>query len=524
MKKKVFVLVFSFVFLFVLLSLFAYGSERDEIKPEEQKKRLGRALFLGMAHLTFNTVKYWINYREWSEDWDYKLTWKDQKRRFFTLQAHRFDSNPFSINLSHVLGGELRYHFARSNRLNRLESFSYCLLLSLCWEYFSEFREVISINDTLFSSLGALSFGEPLFQFGDYFHHKPGVFNKIVGTVFSPGIAINTLLDGKKRHRRTANTGLSKPSFDLYFGSKQVFTSEKKPSFRMFHMGIETRFNTIPGYGVPGSAKRFIKDTRLSEVRLDATFGANSLEEFRFFTKAVLFGYFSRDIRQIKQASAGGLRGYGLFFGGGSGFDLFKKKALAYYDKGSYHYDLKGGEKPPRPTRFTDKLAIINMIGPVLDLSVYANRLRFNLSAAVYADFALVHSMALNKYSTRHDLFAPRMKTTLSYYGYYYALGFTLAIEGGMRYGNFEIHGKFKYQYYDSIEGLDRFQRDVADDCNVTDYRLVYKAALGYAFANTPIKIVFTCEGIDRKGSIKDITHRESEIRVYTQLKYSFQL
>jgi hypothetical protein len=289
----------------------------------------------------------------------------------------------------------------------------------------------------------------------------------------------------------------------------------------LFHVGIATSFNTIPGYGAPGTVNRFIKHTLLSEVYLDGTFGPNTLEEYSFFSKAVLFGRF---IQEIKQGSPGDLKGYSLFFGGSSAFDLFLKKATAYYDKGSYHYDFKGGEQPPQPTEFTDKLAIINLIGPVFDLSVYANRFKLRLSVDLYADFAFVNSMALNQYSIHHDLFQPRLKTTLSHYGYYYALGFTFSMKGGVQYRNVEINGKFKYQYYDSIEGRDRFQYKIEDDCNVTDRRLWYKVSLGYAVANTPVKLVFTWEGIDRSGSIKEVTHRVLETRLYTQLKVSFQL
>lgn len=495
---------------------------KSKQKPQSKKakkKRLGRALFRSMALLTINSIKYWIK-KEWPEDWDYKLTWKAQKIRFFSLQAHRFDSNPFKTNTSHILGGGFSYNFARYHGLDRLESLLYSVFFALFWEYISEYHEVISVNDILFSGIGAVPFGEPLFQLGSHFQDRPGAFNKIVGTIFSPGVALNALLDGKNRQKRIT-PGLSKPHFDVYLGQKQVSGGEKDRSDRLFHVGIATSFNTIPGYGAPGTINRFVKHTLLSEVYLDGTFGPNTPEEYSFFSKAVLFGRF---IQEIKQDSSAGLKGYSLFFGGGSAFELFLKKATAYYDKGSYHYDFKGGEQPPQPTEFTDKLAIINLIGPVFDLSVYANRLKLRLSVDLYADFALVNSMALNQYSIHHDLFQPRKKTTLSHYGYYYALGFTFSLKGGVLYRNFEINGKFKYQYYDSIEGRDRFQHQVEDDCNVTDYRLWYKVSLGYAIANTPVKLVFTWEGIDRGGSIKEVTHRELETRLYTQLKISFQL
>jgi hypothetical protein len=493
----------------------------SDTQPKKVKsKRFGRALLFTMGITLIDSIRYWATYSKWIEDWQFRLTWEDQKNRFFSLKANKFDSNPFRTNWTHGLSGAVYYNFARYYRLNVLESVLFELGFSLWWEYITEWREVISVNDNFFSGIGGLPIGEPLFQVGNYFNNKRGAFYKIVGSLFNPVIMINDLLGGRKWRKKFTEPNFSKPDFDLYFSYKQVFfKGDKHEDISLFHIGVETNFYTIPGYGVPGKNNRFIKNVLFSEICLNLTFIEASLEEFSFFTKAVLFGHFYQD---ITQDSSKNLKGYSFFWGAGSAFDLFKKKAIAYYDKGEYHYDFTGGEKAPQPTEFTDKFAIINLIGPVFDLSVYSGWFKFNLSLDAYIDFALVNAMALNEYSEEYDLFEPKMKTTLSHYGYYYAFGFTLASKGSMRYRNFEIKGKFKYQAYDSIEGLDRFQGDVKDDCNVTDYRLMYKVSLGYSFSNSPVKIVFACEGIDRKGTLKDITHRESETRLYTQLNLSF--
>ena len=289
----------------------------------------------------------------------------------------------------------------------------------------------------------------------------------------------------------------------------------------MFHFGVETTLYTIPGFGDPqaGSINRYHKKTLISDFYLDLSFGAGGLEEFSIFNRVIMFGLFRQE---IKQDSSVGLKGYSLLIGGSSAFDLFKKKGIVYYDQGEYHYDFAIGEQAPQPTEFTDKFAIINLFGPVFDLSLYSGALKSRLSLAAYFDFALVHALALNEYSEDNDIYEPRMKTTLSHYGYYYAFGFTLSGRGSLLYRNFEIKGKIKYQYYDSVENLDRFQDRVVDDCNVNDSRVMYKVSLGYSFAKSPVKLVLACEGIDRWGSLKHITRRESETRLYTQLNLSF--
>lgn len=495
--------------------------KRSNTQPKKVKsKRFGRAFLLTMGVTLLDSIRYWAKYTKWLEDWQYELTWEDQKVRFFTLKANKFDSNPFVTNWTHGLSGAIYYNFARYYRMNVLESVLFELGFSLWWEYVTEWREVVSINDNFFSGLGGLPIGEPLFQIGSYFNNKPGVLNKIVGAVFNPVILFNDLLGGRKWRKKFSKPYFSKPHFNIYFGHKQAFfKGSEHGDSSLFHIGFESSFNIIPGYGLPGTHNRFIKNILLSEISFNLAYKATSVEEFNLFTKTVIFGHFSQ---KIEQDSSENLKGYSLFLGAGSAFDLFKKKAIAYYDKGEYHYDFTAGERAPQPTEFTDKLAILNIIGPVFDLSVYSGRLKLGLSLDAYVDFALVNALALNEYSIEHDLFEPKKKTTLAHYGYYYAFGFTLSSKGSVRYRNFEINGKFKYQYYDSVEGVDRFQDNVVDDCNVTDSRLMYKVSLGYRFFNSPIKIVFACEGIKRKGALKNIRRRESETRLYTQLNLSF--
>ncbi len=488
--------------------------------PEEgvqKSKRFTRALLFNFGLILISSINYWIKYTKWIEDWQYELTWEDQKIRFFSLEAHRFDSNPFFTNWTHALSGAAHYNFARYNRLNKLESLLFMLGSSLWWEYFTEWREVISINDTIYSGIGGgLSVGEPLFQIGSYFTQQKGILNKILGFIFNPVVAINDLLDREKNKIRIKRTEFCKPHFDLYFGQKQVSSKGyENSSSQLFNIGMETRFYTIPGYREPGTINKFIKDTLLSELVIDLTFGANTLEEHSFFTKAVIFGHF---IQKIKQDSYKNLNGYSFFAGVGSAFDFFKKRAIIYYDEFEYHFDFTGGEEAPQPTEFTDKLAILNLIGPVFELSIYSGQFKFRSSISAYIDFALLNSMALNEYSIDNDLYEPQLKTTLSHYGYYYAFGFTFSSDMDLNYKNIQLKGKIKYQYYDSIEGLDRFQDDVEDDCNVRDTRFMYKISLGYALSKNPVTIQLAYEHIDREGTLKNITHSTIEDRIYTRL------
>lgn len=496
---------------------------RGKAKVKKVKtKRFKRAVLTNACVWLTDSIRYWSMSALWIEDWQYELTWKDQKRRFTTLEANIFDSNPYITNWAHGLSGAVFYNMARYHRLNILESVIFEMISSLWWEYITEWREVVSVNDNFFSGLGGLPVGESLSRLAGYLNRKPGTFNKVLSYIVNPVMGLNDLLGEKKWRKRFPAPDVSESKLDLYFGQKQSsYKGGKGWSSPDLYLCVDTSLNTIPGYGDPaaGDISRFVRKPLINEFFLDFTIGKTYYEEFNYFSKIVLFGLFRQKLRQD---AAKRLHGYNFFLAAGSAFDLFRKKGNVYYDQGEYHYDFTAGEQATQPTEFTDKLAVVNLFGPTFNFSLYSGRFKLWLTLDAYFDFAMVNSMAVNEYSKKYDLYEPRLKTTLAHYGYHYAFGFTLSSKGGMRYRNIELDGRVKYQYYDSVEGLDRFQYNVVDDSNLTDYRFMYKVSAGYALPGTPVKVVFAWEGIDREGTLKDITHRERETRIYTQLKFSY--
>ena len=486
---------------------------------KKNKKRFSRALIITSSFILLDSIRYWIE-AEWVEDWQYNLSWKDQKIRFFSLDANRFDSNPYITNWSHIIPGGCYYSFARYYRLNRLESTLFSTGCSLFWEYITEWREVISINDNLFSGIGGIILGEPLFQIASYYNHRPGFFNKVLQTIFNPIITLNNLLGGKKKDPGYKPSTSSKPCSKLYVGYKEVtYKGIENPVSSLINVGFETQFNTIVNYGASGKTSGFVKDTMLSQVMFDLSFGSEGVEEYSIYAGSVLFGYFDQ---KLNQESPLNTKGYSLFLGLGTGFDFFKKRSTAPYDKGAFHFDFTSGVTLDQPTEFTDKHAILNLFGPVFDICVQDSSFKFTFRAGAYLDFALVNAIALNEYSVDHDLYEQRMKTTLSYYGYYYALGFTLSSGIEMSYRNVCIEGKLGYHYFDSIEGRDRYQHDLEDDSTVRDSRFLYRLSVGYSFSKIPIKLQLSLEGIERRGVLKEFTHCEKETRLVSQIIFSF--
>lgn len=94
--------------------------------------------------MAYSQTKYWLTYSDWQEDWRYRLTWDDQKRRIFGFNAWRYDSNCFGLNWSHTLAGTLYYNFSRTNNPSVFESFLFTTACSMYWEYVVEWRNVHS--------------------------------------------------------------------------------------------------------------------------------------------------------------------------------------------------------------------------------------------------------------------------------------------------------------------------------------------------------------------------------------------
>jgi hypothetical protein len=510
----------------------------QKFKIKKPKKRFGRTVLEGLGHFVYATTSYWIRKDVMMEDWEYLFTWEDQKKRFLFIDGMRFDSNTFQFNWTHAGAGAIYYNYARANRLNPLESFLYSFGASYFWEFVIEFREVVSINDVISTPMGGISIGESLFQLGRLFRSKkPTFLNKIARFISNPVLSLNGWLDRKKFKNQYA--------FDVdYWSDSRVFIGSRFDTYpgsdanSFLQLGFESQINLIPGYAQPDVSSRPIKRTAFTEFNIGGTFNKKGLYEFNIFAKSVLFGYFKQNIHPAKShtntynpnnqdnnlnspddetASYNHEEyvGYSLFWGLASCFDAFKKDPIIVAE-------LAGVENPVDFPDRNDKFCIINLLGPTVDFSLFHKDLKVRLVADAYGDFSLIHSYAFKKYSQLNEF--GQTKSTLENHGYYYALGITLSSMLQVNYSNLELKGIFKYHYFDSIEGLDRFQKDMADedDFDLKDHRWRYNISLGYRIPHTSVQLVLGLEHWNRKGYIGDFQQQSTENRSYFQIKYLF--
>ncbi len=504
------------------------AAAEKEKQPAPRRRKTWRAFLENATLLTGSTIDYWRTYSHFVEDWQFKFTWKDQRRRFFTSESPKMDSNSFWFNWSHAMSGAAYYNFARANGLNSRVSFLFSYGISAFWETVSEWREIISVNDMTFTPLGGPAIGEPLFQIGSYFSHRQGFFNRLAGFIFNPILATNNWFDRNSGQAFNSGAAAAWHRFSLFVGLKEgkvapTGTSAVSPSaasYRQSDWGLDMETNTVPGYGEAQTFHRFLSDTISSRMFLDFNFGSAGLEEFQIRTSAVLFGY---AWQSVHEGSDGTLSGSSGSLGYGCVFDMFKKRAVAWYDSSA---EVPGGGPAlsdarfprPTPTQFTDKLAVVSVLGPVLQLGWFGPRIHLRWTTEAYGDFAMINSLAYNRFTENHD--TSGVKTTLLNWGYYYGLGMTLASDLAADWRRLYARGSVRYQWYDSIQGQDRYQflGVVTDDFKIHDSRLVWRFSLGYHLPRTPLELVLNAEGVSRSGRILEVRehYREHKILLST--------
>ena len=493
----------------------AYGVDegKQAAPPPAIRPNGGRGLFEIGILLAYSQTRYWLNYAKFIEDWQFHFRWKDQQRRFFTFEAWMFDSNAFGMNGSHSFSGVLYYQFGRTNNLSWPQSFLYALGGSLWWEYVTEWREVISLNDNIMTSAGGFAAGEAWFQLGKYFIGRKGLFEQFLSFAVNPLLKFNHWLDLTKGRNRLLGPEPGWHDFRLFFGQKRMPTSAGTGTQNNLFFGFHTRIVHAPEYGRPERSARRVTDTLASDLDVDFTTRHGRIEEFNFATRVAGLGYYRQEIGPDA-------RGYAYYVGMGSAFSLFKKKSVSIYDSSSIPvkkgYDLHLEE----PRRFTDKMAVAHVAGPVFDYTAFTPKSRLRLVLDAYLDFGLINAFALNPYSEAADLLG--VKTTLLYYGYYYGIGTTLASDLTYRYRALRLGGRLSYSTYGSIEGLDRFQDEITDDFHMKDDRFAFRFETAVRLPGAPVEVLASYEGIGRHGAIKDVRRRDFEDRYTVYVCYTF--
>jgi hypothetical protein len=483
---------------------------RAEAPPKEFPARdVDAALLQYFTLLIYENVHYWA-VNSFVEDWQYEMSWDDQKRRFFGTDALRFDSNAFSTNWTHSYAGGIYYTAGRANGMTPLESFWLVLGESLYWEYVVEWREVVSVNDTVSTIFGGLSIGEPWYQLAAYLNSRNQRVARALGFIH-PVMGVQTLM-GKRWPGALSGEGMPGYGVWLVAGARSTASPVDSVDGGSYAIGLRSRLADRAAFLGPGNDRTTVTDTLSSELSFAFAIDGGKVKETDFFSRAVLLG---RVDREMDGAGYGRAVSLGL----GTAFTLRKVAAVAFYDGLGVPAGRKEDLLLAQPRDFRDKYALVHLAGPVVEGVLRGRRGAVSFLAEAYPDFGLVNAYALNDYSADHDISG--IKTTMLYYGYYYGWGGSLRARVDAASGPFAAGLSGELHRHASIEGLDRYEDDLAGDVHASDTWDKLRASFGVAIPRAPLRLEGSGEWTHRKGRIGETVTQGSESRYALQMLLS---
>lgn len=422
----------------------AYATRPGRRPTNHARAALEQALTLGAG-----AVWYFIEFEDNRGDWDYG-SWAQR----FDRDAFRYDNNVFPINfVYHPLSGTAWHLLPRANGMNLLAAATYGLLTSWSWEFFLEFRERISINDTLVTTGAGVAMGEFFHKLALYVNSAPGGGrrrHRAIGALFGPSVAMHRAMDGLGETPAGAPTDAHGYSADLVprlrlSGGASVSRGVGRDAV-VADLSFDGRIVAVPGFSRPGRFTRFFADgdvTRLSfQLRAGAVGTAIDLG-----ADTILLGHFGQRLDVER-------RGAAVVVGTSLGY-VYRR-----HDLGDW----------------TERLGLVALPGMAVDLELFGRRARLFVSARAQLVFGGAYAQAYDAWQGAHP--EARAKTVLRKQGYYFGWG--ALTELGLRFavGPLELEGHAGYVMLDSREGLDRSQEEVDFDIEARDHRLDYEVRL----------------------------------------------
>jgi len=477
------------------------------VAPVEPVERGRRALLEFSTLLLFENIRYW-EANSFVEDWQFKLTWKEQKDKLLGLEGVRFDSNRFGTNWTHAFAGGLYYDFGRANSLGVKDSLLLATFEALYWELVVEWREVVSVNDLVSTIFGGFSMGEPYYQLTRYLLTRESPVARALGFV-NPMLGVHAVLDPASRPRPTDAQTLPGHGVSLALGAATVDSRYASDSGGFASVGLRSRLALAPGYTAPGAETRQGWEVLSSTADFNLDLDGGAVHEIDVYSRAVFYGRLARAVGEDSRGSAS-------VIGLGSAFTLFSKAPLPGVEDGAVDFskplELDG------PRNFRDKYAIVHLVGPVYEGFSRGKGIDVAWAVEAYPDFGLVSAYALNEYSGEHDVSGT--KSTLVTSGYYYGYGASLKalVEAGA--GPVTAGVEVALHYHTSIEGLDRFEERLSSDVHASDSGIRIDANLQVAIPRTPLAIETTARWLSRRGEIGNTVTTGTETRLSLGVVY----
>ncbi len=438
-------------------------------------------------------------------DWDYNGEF-DMRTRLTTFDHWKFDDNGPGINRKHINAGVGYYLASRMSGFTSLESFLISLASSTFWEYFVEFREVISINDQIVTPVSGFVLGEVFYQIGKKLMARHGgklsrFLDRILGDNQN---LMNWVRNIFPRRGDEASIYGFDPGYFVQLDAGMKAEEVKDKDGKVHHdiaYYLESEIVDIPLFEEPGMVRKLIMDTAFTRLMVHATASPDVIDDMRMIAKVGFMGYYQKD---LKKDGSGELNGFNLLIAPASGVEIDVRKQN---DGNGFGYK--------------DMIVAVNVLGTSMNFVGYVRGVRFRMLVEVYGDFAMVKSYALDGFKKDNDISGAGALIN-SEEGYYYAGGVTHAIGLSTDIKGFEFGYRFSESNYSNITGRERDSAIIQTRFDITDRKRSQELFIKW---RTKKNLTFKCavEKIDRDGSIESfVPATGTEYRKSCSIMYSF--
>ena len=224
--------------------------------------------------------------------------------------------------------------------------------------------------------------------------------------------------------------------------------------------------------------------------------------------------------KNVREDENGELHGSESWLGPVMAWDFFQKKPIVPYDGNDLGMTEPWFDRE-QPTRYTDKLSSIHLIGPAFDWTGYAGRLQ--RPARPRGDPRFQHGQlpGLQRLFGR-----PRRLGREDDPAQLGLLLFAGLHPGGPARRAPRRAGAPKPGCATSASvpsrGSTASRTTCCDDSRLRDSRFSYNAGLSAAIPRTPLFLSLNLEGIDRRGRFHEVERKSHELRFFYRLGVSF--
>lgn len=478
---------------------FKYAYERYLNDNQQSKKYLAAGLEIA-AILGASTAQYYYPPEDINPnkaDWEYNRSSAIKAR--LNGSALRYDDNGFRTNRGHYFAGTVYYTVARNSGLNRWESLLVTFTASSFWEYVSEYREVVSLNDQVNTTLGGFIMGETIFQMGKIFQSRPNTgANRVMRGVFGSPQKMSGWIEKNANGKHFIPDNLdTRPDvwskLDLSLGTQQT-----KQGAKSMVVGVDGEVVAIPMFEQPGRARALLTDTVFSKFIMEKSLGGTD-DTFKIFAKSTLAAYYEKN---LGVSSNNQLDGYNIFVGPSSALEIDQE--IQFENKQSKGSDFRG---------------VVHVVGGTLDATIYHNGWKIRATIDVYADFAMIRSYAFESYRQNHDV--SKVSAVLRDKDYYYGTGGTGSVALSAENDQVGIGISASQSGANGIQSRTRFDTE-RDPDKMNDQVLTTKGWVVYQLTKS-MKLEVGVEHKKRSGSIGGLPAvTGSEVKKYGKLIYVY--